>query len=135
MRRNPGNDPDFYKISKLDILLVLTVLFLSSFSIAWKESGILKRPQTSQTAFIYEKNKLIGQISLEKDGTFELLNNRIEIEVNQGRVRIAKSDCPQQTCRHMSWIKHKGQTIVCVPNKVFVEIKGAAPSVVDAVAF
>ena len=41
--------------------------------------------------------------------------------------------CPDHICVNQKEISKTGETIVCLPNKVIVEIKGADSSELDAV--
>lgn len=46
------------------------------------------------------------------------------VEVQEHKVRVFESDCPNQTCVKQGWISYKGQNIICVPNQVVVRIEG-----------
>lgn len=41
------------------------------------------------------------------------------------RVAITKANCSDQVCIRRGWIHKPGQTIVCLPHKVLVEIKSS----------
>lgn len=41
-----------------------------------------------------------------------------------GKVRVARSTCPDKVCVRTGWISKPGQTIVCLPNKTVVRIEG-----------
>ena len=53
------------------------------------------------------------------------------IEVADGRVRCLESDCSNQTCVKQGWVSGQGQTIVCLPHKLTVQVvadpKDASP--------
>jgi len=42
--------------------------------------------------------------------------------INKGEVYMESADCPNQICVHHSRISRKGETIVCLPNRVVIEI-------------
>ena len=44
------------------------------------------------------------------------------IEVADGRVRCLESDCSNQTCVKQSWVSGCGQTVVCLPHKLIVQV-------------
>ncbi len=44
------------------------------------------------------------------------------IEVADGRVRCLESDCSNQTCVRQGWVSGQGQTIVCLPHKLTVQV-------------
>ena len=39
-----------------------------------------------------------------------------------GKADMESADCPNQICVHHSSISHKGETIICLPNRVVIEI-------------
>ena len=43
--------------------------------------------------------------------------------IKDGEVYMQEADCPNQICVHHSPISHKGETIVCLPNRVIIEIR------------
>ncbi len=44
------------------------------------------------------------------------------IEVADGRVRCLESDCSNQTCVKQGWVSGCGQTVVCLPHKLIVQL-------------
>lgn len=44
------------------------------------------------------------------------------IEVANGCVRCLESDCSNQTCVKQGWVSGRGQTIVCLPHKLIVQV-------------
>lgn len=48
--------------------------------------------------------------------------------VAEGRVCVARSDCPNQCCVNAGWKSRPGEAIVCVPNQVIVSIAGGPPA-------
>ena len=44
------------------------------------------------------------------------------IEVANGRVRCLESDCSNQTCVKQGWVSGRGQTVVCLPHKLIVQV-------------
>jgi len=53
------------------------------------------------------------------------------IEIEHGRIRMVKSDCPLQMCVLRSWVSDGGMPVVCLPNRVVVTFEGGTG--VDAV--
>ena len=43
--------------------------------------------------------------------------------IKDGEAYIQEADCPNQICVHHSPVSHKGETIVCLPNRVIIEIR------------
>lgn len=43
--------------------------------------------------------------------------------IKDGEAYMQEADCPNQICVHHSPVLHKGETIVCLPNRVIIEIR------------
>ena len=124
-----------YKVSKLDWILAVLIL-AASVVIFLSLSG--KGSQAGASALVYRDGTLAGSYDLSHDRvvTQEAGGHTIQLEISAGRIRIVDSDCPRQICTHAGWISRPNQTIVCVPNKILVEIKGVAGSGgIDAVSY
>lgn len=69
-----------------------------------------------------------GVLTLEGD----LGPTRVEVDA-AGGVRFLESPCPQQLCRTLGRIHRAGEAVVCVPNRVLLELEGAPAGGLDAV--
>jgi hypothetical protein len=119
-----------YKGNVADIIMAVLVIAISLTPLfSFNKTGNFH----NKTANIYHNNKLVKQIGMDRDTVFKL--NNMKIEINNGRVRIAESDCPRQICVHAGWIKDPAQTLICVPNKVMVQITGDGEAKYDAVSY
>ena len=55
----------------------------------------------------------------DKDGDSNL------IEVKGNLIRIKEADCGDQICVRRGWIEQSGETIVCLPHKLLIEVKSS----------
>lgn len=55
------------------------------------------------------------------------------ITVQNGQVFVKEADCRDHICVEHKKISKVGETIVCLPHKLVVEIKGESPADFDAV--
>ncbi len=124
---------DFFKINIFDFILIGLILFFSTGVIFFSKAGLNWQLSEGSEAFVYQEGRLAKHLRLEKHQNFTLNDGKIIIEIKQGRIRIRKSDCPRQICVNTGWIKTPGQVIVCVPNKILIEIKSEKPLFLDAV--
>ncbi|WP_352420130.1 NusG domain II-containing protein [Proteiniborus sp.] len=46
-----------------------------------------------------------------------------KIEIGDGKVRVIEADCPDKLDVKQGWISSQGEVIVCLPNRMVVEIK------------
>lgn len=53
----------------------------------------------------------------------------LTIQIENGRVRVSHSDCPDRLCVHSGWLSQSGQAAVCVPAAVSVRIIGGEAAV------
>lgn len=75
-------------------------------------------------AVIQNSDGFYQVLSLGEDATVTVtgsLGTNI-IEIANGRVRCLESDCSNQTCVKQSWVSGRGQTVVCLPHKLIVQV-------------
>ncbi|MFC6170552.1 NusG domain II-containing protein [Loigolactobacillus jiayinensis] len=46
-----------------------------------------------------------------------------EVEIKDNKIAIVDANCQDQVCVRRGWISKPGQTIVCLPHKLLIEIK------------
>ena len=64
-----------------------------------------------------------GSYSLEEDQVIKVGDTNV-CEIKDKKVSMISADCPDQLCIHQRTIQLQGETIVCLPNKVVLEITG-----------
>lgn len=47
-----------------------------------------------------------------------------EVEVREGRVRVARDPSPKQYCVRQGWLTRPGEAALCLPNQVSIQIAG-----------
>ena len=57
------------------------------------------------------------------------------VVVRDGHASVEDSPCPDKLCVHMAAVSKPGQWIACLPNKVFVRVKGSSGEPVDDTAY
>jgi len=103
-----------------DVLLTIVVLFLLFLVPYAFASGRFSGGE--KEVLIFKDSKEIKRIGLDKEQNINI--DGMELEVRGGRIRVVKSDCPREMCKNFGWISAPGQTIVCVPKRIIVEISG-----------
>lgn len=77
--------------------------------------------------------KIDGEVtqsySLSENVEFEIKTGKNNENINvvaieNGKVRVTEADCPDGICKEYRPISYVGQTIICLPHKVVVEIVG-----------
>lgn len=59
------------------------------------------------------------------------INGITRIHLQDGRVRVEESACPDKVCVNTGWIHNSAQAIACLPNRVFVKIVNSEPGDFD----
>ncbi len=114
-------------ITKKDILLIITLTALGmimGFSTFQRAQG--------ETAVVRFNGEVAEEISLNGD-YYETEINSVTICRENGKVFIKNSSCPDKLCMRGKGLSKSGDTAVCVPNKVTVEIRGGKSKVPDAI--
>ncbi len=60
------------------------------------------------------------------DGSYNILT------ISGGYADVIEASCPDQICVHHNRIRYSGESIVCLPNKLIVEVKGGQDNGIDA---
>lgn len=133
MRNASDEEINFRKVTQSEILLIAAVLLFSIAAILWTRSGDSKSDRHGSMVAVHHQGKLMQRVGLEKDTIVVLPHGEMKIELKDSRVRVAWSNCPNQLCVNTGWIRTAGETIVCVPNKVLIEIEVTDRPALDAV--
>lgn len=110
------------KIKKGDIY-VIGFLLIFSLAFAFAISKITSK-ERGNILVIEQDSKVIKEVPLDKDNEF-----RIEygghyniVKIKNGKAYVSEADCNDQICVHMAPINDVGETIVCLPNRLFLEV-------------
>jgi len=114
-------------LTKGDKLLILTIIVVNVLALIF----------INQSLFSYEEKYISIQVNGEEIKTITFDDNMIGktipiksdygynlIEIGDGKVRVIEADCPDQLDVKQGYISKVGEIIVCLPNRLVVEIKG-----------
>lgn len=73
--------------------------------------------------------------TLAKDTVFTVIGavGAVRIEVENRRVGVIESSCPRKICVAMGFTDDPGKPVVCIPNRLIVEVMSSGEEDVDAV--
>lgn len=110
-------------MKKKDLILICSVLVLAvAFWLVPRAVGLFGNSK-EQKLRITVSGEEYGTYSLEKDQVIKVGDTNI-CEIKDKKVSMISADCPDQLCIHQRTIQLQGETIVCLPNKVVLEITG-----------
>ena len=108
---------------KRDIILVLVMLAVAMMALLIINYGVKKE---GTYAVVKVDGQELYKLELDKDTTIDVAGyqgglNRIEVKA--GKVSMTEADCPDELCVKTGKISRTGETIVCLPHRVVIEIK------------
>lgn len=85
-------------------------------------------------AVVYISGVEAARFSLDSDYSFkgDGAVGQYELEITSGSARLTDSTCPDKLCVRQGAISESGQTIICLPNQLLIQLTGGD---VDAVAY
>lgn len=71
-------------------------------------------------------NEVYGTYDLYKDQTVDITDGESHnlLVIKDGKAYVDEADCPDKLCKNMGKISTTGQSIICLPHKVVIEIVG-----------
>ncbi|MCQ4636783.1 NusG domain II-containing protein [Anaerovorax odorimutans] len=109
-------------IRKADIILAVILIVLglaASYALsAGEESGQMVRITVAGEEYATYSLAEDRTVTVDKD------NHTNKITIKDGAVSMTFSDCKGQDCVHQGKITKTSQSIVCLPNKIVIEIEG-----------
>lgn len=120
-------------MKKADMVLVAVILGIAAISLFMGK--VIKKEGNSVTVSV--DGVPVAEYSLSEDATYEISGfeggyNTLVIE--DGVAYLNEADCPDKLCVKQGKIKKVGETIVCLPHKVVIEVVGEGKAEVDAVS-
>lgn len=101
------------------ILLIISLLILGIFK--------LNNKNNPKKAVVYYDNSKVLTIDLSDLKKEEYIingyNGDIKIEKENGQIRVVEEISPKHLCSKQGWINKSYETIICLPNKVVIDIE------------
>ena len=121
-------------MKKADIILISSILTAALAIFVFQN---IPRGPSVPYAVITADGGFSRRVSLTEDTEFIInrdgMTNTITVENNT--IRISHANCPNSLCVRQGAISKKNQVVVCIPNKLMIEIRsGAEEAEYDAVS-
>lgn len=107
-------------MKRKDIMLIVGI-----FILALGGFGILRMTQKEgNTVVVTIDGEKVYETVLSKEQVYEIpvKEGKNVLEIKDGSARMKEADCPDQVCRKHKEITKSGETIVCLPHKVVIEV-------------
>ncbi|MCY6484740.1 NusG domain II-containing protein [Clostridium aestuarii] len=126
------------KKSDLIIVVLFLVIAITFFGFNKYRSNFIKQNSNQIYAEIYVEGNLYKSVPLSNDKEDIIEINTEDgkniIKIHDDGVEITEADCFDEICVKTGFKKEVGETIVCLPHKLVIEIKGNMEIKVDAVS-
>ena len=105
---------------RLDIIIIAAILLVSLSLLLIvtlsKEEGSVVVVEIDGTT--------VATYPLDENAEYSLNGGSNVLVIEDGVAYMSYSNCPDHTCEKTGKIRYVGQTIICLPNKIAVTIKG-----------
>lgn len=100
-----------------DVVLVLCLLLFSLILFfAFRVGG------EGNAVRVYVGDELVAEYPLSENGEFPLGDGGNVLKIENGEAYMIYSDCPDHLCERAGKVSLSGERIVCLPNRVIVEV-------------
>lgn len=117
-------------MKKNDWILVLIVVCVAGG--AYLSHQLLRNTGAGEV-IVKVNGEITGTYSLNEDQEVEINQGSNLLEIKNGRADMVEADCPDQLCVHQRAISANNENIICLPNRVIVEIRSRTESQIDTV--
>ena len=109
--------------SKNDLILIIFLVLVSAVMLI----GISLFSKKGTTVVVSVDGKELASFPLDEDTVYNISGyhgGENILEIKDGKAQLTDASCPDKLCVNMGYISNTGQSIICLPNKVVIEIKG-----------
>lgn len=122
-------NPDKKKY-RLDIIVIASILLVSVLTLL----VVTLNKKEGSVVVVEIDGVKVSEYSLFLNGEYSLNGGTNILVIENGVAYLNYSNCPDHTCEKTGKIKYVGQSIICLPNKVSITIKGDTEGGVDLVS-
>ena len=109
----------------MGLILGIAVLFIIGRFVMGQENGSYMRISVDGTEF--------GTYLLSQDQEITIYETNV-CRIQDGKVYMVSAKCPDQVCVHHEPISNTGESIICLPNRVVLEVKGSEDGQLDSIS-
>ena len=126
-------------LGKNDIKLILILLLSTLIVVGALFARKLTEEQDGKRVVVSVDGVEVASFPLDEDRTYEISGydeGHNTLIIRDGEAYMSDASCPDHLCMGMGKISHAGQSIICLPNRVIVEIrdKGKTKTEYDTVS-
>ena len=107
-------------VSRADLILLAVVLLLAGAALVFYET----HNEQGKLVRIRVGSETVEVLPLGKDRTYEVKTGEGSnpVVIKSGTVSVESADCPDKICVRHKPVDSVGETIICLPHKLVVEV-------------
>ena len=107
-------------IKRADIILIVSLLVASLIAL-----GVMLLTRKDGESVVVEINgEHVATYSLSENGEHILNGGTNVLIIEDGKAYMQEANCPDKTCVRKGGVSYSGESIVCLPNRISVTVKG-----------
>ncbi|WP_435103048.1 NusG domain II-containing protein [Arhodomonas sp. AD133] len=112
-------------VSTTDVIIVAAAVAL----VVTLHATLAPRAGTGERAEVWVTGELARRVELAAPQRFQVTGplGVTAIAVSEGRIRVTDSPGRRKLCVRAGWLTRPGETAVCLPNRVVVQVTGGQP--------
>jgi hypothetical protein len=109
-------------VKRSDVIFIIVVVVLIAGAFLLFE---VVKNSSGRVVVIEEGNEEVGTYPLSEDTIVKVQGplGITTVVIENGEVYVSDSPCPNKVCIAMGKISEKGDTIVCLPNRVYITVR------------
>lgn len=116
------------QIKKKDWILIILIVVIAAFTCLLHFT--LQDTGTEQVV-VKINGAITATYDLNDDQEISLNNGSNILIINNGKADMIEADCPDKLCVEQRAISKNHESIICLPNKIIVEVLSAEESQID----
>lgn len=116
-------------LKKKDLILIIVILVIAAGAYVMH---YFLRDSSTGVLTVKVNGALQGTYDLDKNQEIRINNGTNLLQIKDGKAKMIEADCPDQLCVHQKAISANRENIICLPNKVIVEVTSKKSSEIDA---
>ncbi|WP_440896418.1 NusG domain II-containing protein [Amphibacillus sp. Q70] len=120
------------QMKPMDFVVIIFFVILSFIPLLWFNVHHASPSQDHTVAVISIDGEVVDEFVLSEDTPHQEVTyypNEGQyniIEIDGPRIRVKEDNSPDQIAVQTSWIERPGQTSICLPHRLIIEIKGTS---------
>ncbi len=118
-----------------DLMLLFGILLAAFF--CWLAASLSGR-RTPAVVRIFQDGREISVYPVSEDVTMTIPYGEVNYNVmliNNGQVSVRDADCPDKLCVKQKAISKNGESIICLPHKLVIQIESEEESGLDTLTY